>query len=426
MKQAGLPEVLVLGGGFAGLGAAQAIRKLAGDRVRLSLLDRRSYLIYVPNVAPEVFSNNKPMQTMRMPLPAVLDEDAVDFIQAEVTAIDLDAKCVSCRPTERGGAAQARIGYDFLVVALGADLAYDRIPGFAEHGQAVSDTYYGERLRKFLNDGRYRGGPIAVGSARFHQGSLGRPAWLPTAAAACEEPVIESALCLAGWLDAQGTGQAGRVTLFSPGESVAPDAGSEASKGLLEYAAERGLRYRVDVGDVARLSEQGVEFTDGSSLEAELTILFPDWVPHVALRGLPIGDEAGFVVTDATMRSPKYSEVFACGDCAALTVPKLAGIGRQQAEVVARQIARDVGVPGLQKAEMEMRPAVVYLGDMGGEQGFYIHSDVWFGGTSQILRMGRIPHILKRSYKDMFFANAGKIPGWGVPFGEWAAEHLGT
>ena len=73
---------------------------------------------------------------------------------------------------------------------------YDQIEGFGQYGLTVSDSYYGNKLRRFLFDGGYRGGPIAIGSARFHQGSRGRPDWLPTSKAACEGPPLELALSL--------------------------------------------------------------------------------------------------------------------------------------------------------------------------------------------------------------------------------------
>jgi sulfide:quinone oxidoreductase len=423
MGKAGAAHVMVLGGGFAGLAAAQEIRRQAGDLARISLMDRRSYLVYVPNIASEVFANNNPVETMQMPLGGLLEEDGIDFFQAEVVSIDLAGRQVAYRPSERVGSAQGSVGYDFLVVALGCQLAYDRIPGFAEHGHAVSDTFYGNRLRRYLNDGDYRGGPIAVGSARFHQGSRGRPSWLPGAEAACEEPAIETALGLLNWL--QNEAIEPRVTLFSPGALPALDAGPQVARRLLEYGAERGLQHLGKVGDIARLTAEGVEFESGKRLDAELAIVLPDWVPPSLLAGLPIADELGFVVTDETMRCPAFPEVFACGDCAALTVPKLAGIGRDQAGVVGEEIARALGAQPAQDRG-GVKPAVVYLGDIGADLGFYIHSDVWFGGRTEVLRIGRIPRILKRSYRDMFFNNGGKIPGWGVPLGEWAAEHLGT
>jgi hypothetical protein len=44
-SQKAVPHVLVLGGNFAGLGCAQKIREYAGDAVRISVVDRKSYLL---------------------------------------------------------------------------------------------------------------------------------------------------------------------------------------------------------------------------------------------------------------------------------------------------------------------------------------------------------------------------------------------
>lgn len=54
------PHVLVLGGNFAGLGSAQKIRQYAGDSVRITLIDRRDYLLFVPNIPTDVMENPRP------------------------------------------------------------------------------------------------------------------------------------------------------------------------------------------------------------------------------------------------------------------------------------------------------------------------------------------------------------------------------
>jgi sulfide:quinone oxidoreductase len=84
------------------------------------------------------------------------------------------------------------------VIALGNRLAYDQIAGFGEHGDTVSSGFYGNKLRRRL--AAYRGGPIAIGSARFHQGLQDKPDWLPVGLAACEGPPLELGLAMAHWL----------------------------------------------------------------------------------------------------------------------------------------------------------------------------------------------------------------------------------
>ncbi|MGL5771874.1 MAG: hypothetical protein ACRCX1_03695, partial [Bacteroidales bacterium] len=55
------PKVLVLGSNFGGLTAARLIREEAGQTVDITVVDRKSYLLFVPNIPLEVFANNDPI-----------------------------------------------------------------------------------------------------------------------------------------------------------------------------------------------------------------------------------------------------------------------------------------------------------------------------------------------------------------------------
>ena len=168
------PHVVVLGGNFAGLGSAQKIREYAGDSVDITVIDRKSSLLFVPNIPAEVFANHDPALSMYMDIIRPLEKDRIRFLPAEVKAIDPETKRVDCVPAERPGAATLSIAYDYLVIALGSRLAYDRIEGFTQYGDTLSDTYHGNKLRRYLHED-YRGGPIAIGSARFHQPADAQP-----------------------------------------------------------------------------------------------------------------------------------------------------------------------------------------------------------------------------------------------------------
>lgn len=416
------PRVLVLGGNFAGLAAAQEIRRLAQDQVEIAVMDKKPYLLFVPNIGLEVLADRDPAASLLMLTPPILHEDDIAFIPGEVKEIDVDRQTVSFVPSERPGAPSQETSYDYLVVALGARLAYDQIEGFAEHGHSVSDTYLGNRLRHYLFH-EYRGGPIAIGSARFHQGTMTRDL-IPTAEAACEGPPVETALSLGSWLQKRKLGGPKQITLFTPAEVIAEDAGKPVVDALLKLAGEMGYQYWNHTIDVVRLTAEGIEFADGRTLEAELKIIFPDWVPHPFMQGLPISDDRGFVLTDRTMRHPKYRNVLAAGDAAALTVPKLGWLAHLGADVVARQIAADVGRLDPEEAKLPFRPSVNCIGDMGEHQAFYINSDAWWGGEKAVLRVGRMPYLMKKQYKDLFFRTHGKVPNWGMPLAEFLIEHL--
>lgn len=424
------PHVVVLGGNFAGLGSAQKIREYAGNAVDITVIDIKNYLLFIPNIPAEVLENRNPEDTLRMDLPSALEKDNIEFIQGKVTGLDVDLKTVTYVPSERPGAETHTMSYDYVVVAVGARLAYDKIPGFAEYGDTVSDIYHGNRLRSKLHNGKYKGGPIVIGSAVFHQGNgaeglkpYGKGS-VPSALAACEGPTVEMSLAMATWLKEHKMGDAKKITITTPAEMIAEDAGEKVVGQLLSAATSMGFNYVNNTRDIVRLTETHIEFEGGQKLEAELKIIFPDWVAYEFLQGLPVSDNKGFIVTDLFMRNPKYRDVFAAGDCAAVTVPKLGSIGHQECEIVGRQIAFAVGTMSEKEANIPLSPVVLCIGDMGAGKGFYIRSNSWYGGDTQVLRMGRKHFWLKMRYKDFFFWTKGKTPSWSVPFSQFIAERF--
>jgi len=424
MKSNSKPHVLVLGGNFAGLTTARFIRELCKDDVQITLIDRKPYLIFIPNIPIEVFADHDPAETLHMPIVRILEKDETRFIQAEVREIDIKGCRVTYTPTERPGAAAESTGYDYLVIALGARLAYDKIEGFGKYGHTLSDSYYGNKLRTYLFGGGYKGGPIAIGSARFHQGTKGKPNWLPVAEAACEGPPLEVALSLASWLEEHRLGGAKNITLFTPAKMIAEDAGEAIVTKFLEIAGGMGFGYKNNTQDIKLITGEGIQFANGESLESELKIIFPNWEPHPFVKVLPIVDEAGFVITDPVLRNPDYPNVLAVGDCAALTVPKLGALGHTEAEVAAKQIAKDVGRISAEEADKPFHPSVFCIGDMGHAKGFYIHSDTWYGGKLSVFKMGHTFYAMKLAFKEMYYRTGGKIPSWGIPLSELVAETI--
>ncbi|MBS7835641.1 NAD(P)/FAD-dependent oxidoreductase [Wohlfahrtiimonas chitiniclastica] len=422
-------KVVVLGGNFAGLGAAQKIKAYSKDDVSITVIDRKSYLLYVPNIPAEVLENRNPELSLTMDIRKVLHKEHIDFIQAEITQVDPIKQTVTITPNERPGAEPQTIDYDYLVIAVGAKLAYDHIEGFAEYGDTVSDFYHGNKLRKKLHDGTYKGGPIVVTSARFHQGdgADGLAPYpggtIPQAMAACEGPPVEISLGLADWLVRHKMGDASKISLVTPGKMIAEDAGEKVVTELLDTASKMGFKYYNNVQDVVKLTKDSIVFANGLELPAELKIVFPDWVAHDFVKNIEhVADSKGFVITDLLMRNPTYKNIFAAGDCAAVTMPKLGAIGHQECEIIGRQIALDLGHMSADKANEPLKPVVFCIGDIGSGKGFYIRSDSWFGGETQVLKMGRIPYMLKMQYKDIFFNTDGKVPVWGEEVARILAE----
>src|SRR5215510_7005561 len=108
------PRVLVLGGGFAGVGAAQ---KLADAQADVVLVDRHDYHTFQPllyQLATGLLETTAVGHSLR---DLVKNQDNATIHEAPVTAIDLDHKVVRFDGLEP-------IAYDYLVLALGAQVNF--------------------------------------------------------------------------------------------------------------------------------------------------------------------------------------------------------------------------------------------------------------------------------------------------------------
>ena len=413
-------NVVVLGCNFAGLTMSRYLHKEAGDAIDITVIDRKNYINFIPNIPIEVFNNHNPADTLEFQFQKYLKSDGSTFIQGEIEDIDAFNKKVYYTPNERSGSAQEYIEYDYLVIALGCKLAYDKIEGFAEFGHTFSDTFYGNEVRNYLNNS-YKGGPIAIGSDRFIQGKSPKLPKIPIALAACEGPPVELAFSMADWLKDNKKGDAKNITLFTPADVIAEDAGKTILDELLPMVAEMGYGYKTNTVGIKGIYKEGIEFKDGTSLEAEMKIVFPNWEPHSFLKKLPFVDDQGFVITDLFMRNPDYPEIFAVGDAASVTIPKIGSLGHMECEIASKVIANEV--LGIKEEIDPLHPMLLCYGDMGNHKGFYMHTDEWWGGKISVLKMGYTPYILKMGFKTMYQTLGGKVPSWGLPLSEIVGDH---
>jgi NADH dehydrogenase len=108
------PRVVVVGGGFGGLAAAQALRKAPVD---VTLVDRTNHHLFQP-LLYQLASGMLSMGDCAAPIRGMLSrQDNATVAMGEVTGIDPEARELTL---DRG----ERLGYDHLVVACGADTSY--------------------------------------------------------------------------------------------------------------------------------------------------------------------------------------------------------------------------------------------------------------------------------------------------------------
>jgi len=152
-------KVLVLGGNFAGLTAALAVRhELHGD-VDVRVVAASEEFLFNPSLIWLPFGKRRPAD-ITFPLAPTFESHGVDFVHAEATALDLDGRKV----TTTGGV----YDYDYLVIATGYRNNFDVVPGLGPGGNAYTITTLedaikaGEGWRRFLR----APGDIVVGATQ--------------------------------------------------------------------------------------------------------------------------------------------------------------------------------------------------------------------------------------------------------------------
>jgi len=301
-------HLLIAGGGPAALEAALAIRRLAGDRFRITLLSSREEFVYRPVAVAEPFGLLSPE---RFSLPRIAADLGLHLRLAVLAGVDADAHTVVCADGET-------LSYDVLLLALGAR------PGEAVPGAL---TFRGPQ-----DSGRLR---AALES--LHTGVPLRVAFVAGPETAWTLPLYELALMAARWgADHDLALEAWVVTYEHRPLSMF---GEYAAASVSELLNEAGVR--LWTGAFAESVENGrlwVSMEGGLPVDLAVTLPRP-FGP--AIRGLP-NDAEGFVHADEHGRVAGLDDAYACGDMPTRPI-KQGGLATQQADVAAAAIAAAAG-----------------------------------------------------------------------------------
>ena len=315
-------QILVLGGGFAGLwsavGAARKLDELGYGRdvAEVTLVNRDEYhSIRVRNYEAD-------LSAVRLPLADVLEPIDVERVIGSVVSLDLQGRRVEVE----SDAGQQTLGYDRLVFALGSQLVRPPLPGLAEYAFDV-DTYGGaERLATHLQ------------SLTTMRDSPGRWTVLIIGAGLTG---IETAAEMPGRLrslQAQaGIDKPPRVILADRDPLVGSDMGNSARPVIEEALSSLGVELRMAV-DVASVGEHGVTLVTGERIDAATVIWCAGMRANPLAAAFPVEhDRFGRVAVDEFLRVVGLPEVFAAGDVAA------ARIEGQHSSVMSCQHGRPMG-----------------------------------------------------------------------------------
>ncbi len=314
--------VVVLGGGVGGLVAANRLRRFLAREHRVVLIDRTPWHSFAPSFIWVMLGRRDPRRITRDL--RRLERKGIEFIAAEITALDL--------PNKKVWLSEREVAFDYLVVALGAQYSADEVPGLAR-----AYTFYhldgAEGLRDELP--RFSAGRVAI--------------VVPSVPYKCPAAPYEGALLLDDYFRRRRRRDDVEIRVFTPEPQPMPVAGQAAGHAVMDILAAREVWFHPG----ARIKSVDQEaktlhFEDGSEAPFDLLIATPIHQAPSVVRAGGLAPEGGWVAVDRETLATEVEDVYAIGDVTAVPLasgkmlPKAGVFAHGEAEVVARNIAAEV------------------------------------------------------------------------------------
>lgn len=329
------PRVLILGGGFAGLSAAQSLDAAHYD---VKLVDREPDFEFLPNVH-ELISRVKTPELLRVPLAVAVQRAGHSFVHDTVSAIDPVARAVSLQRRRRA------LGYDVLIVALGASDATHDIKGVHAHAMVFKSVADCERIGRRLDELAARRKPSVL--SVIGGGFRG----------------VEA---LGEVLRRHRSNECLRVRLVEAQDRLLADAPAVIDAHLRGLCAPYRVAFEMGT-PVRRILAKSLELADGRRLASDLTIWTGAPAAPALLARSGLAMPGAWAPVHDSLQSTLYEQVFVAGDAAGLPMPlaKQAYHALDMGAHAAQGVADHLAGRKLRPFRASAKAQLIAFGDLG-------------------------------------------------------------
>jgi len=308
--------VLILGGGFGGLTAANEIRNnLSSSQIKITVVDKKDWFM-VGFAKLWIIKGTRTFENSIGSLHELAKKE-IDFLKEEILQIDLQNKNIKTTTKI--------LPYDFLIIAMGAVLAPEKIPGLLENGMNLYDHNQLTEIHNKLKN--MKSGNIAISI-------MGMPYKCPPAP-------FEASLLIDSLLREEGVRDSVQIHFYSPAPITLPAAGPEISQQILNLINSENIVFH-DSCKIKSVEKNKLIFQKGEA-NFDLLLAIP---PHVAPKIIydsGLAKDGGFIPINRDCKTP-FENVYAVGDVTTLAVtdtmavPKAGIFAEGEAITVAQNI----------------------------------------------------------------------------------------
>jgi NADH dehydrogenase len=332
-------RIVIAGGGFAGLYAAMHFDKRLARRagVEVRLISRENFILFTP-MLHEVASGDLYPGDIVNPLRRILRH--VKFIDADVQAIDLNARCIRCLASVADR--ELEFEFDHLLLTLGSETNFFNMDGVRDWSVTMKSLSDAALLRNRM-------------VALLEQASLENDE-------ATRRQLLTFVTAGGGFSGTETTGAVNdfvretmryypqlreesiRVVVVHPGNFILPELGEELGR----YAEHKLRERKVEVIKGQRVANYDgvvVTLSDGTSIPAATLIWTAGVKPSPVIASLPCEKERGRLLVSEYLAVTGVPGLWAAGDCAAVPIldtenfhPPTAQHGLREGVMVAKNI----------------------------------------------------------------------------------------
>jgi sulfide:quinone oxidoreductase len=321
--------VLILGGGIGGIVTANELRRLLPKEHRIILIEKNIQHEFAPSFLWLMTGDRKKEQITRNFTELV--KPGVEVFQEIVVTIDPSNRVVQTDGNH--------FEFDYLVIALGAELAPETIPGLDESAHTYYTLEGANKLHQVLQE--FQGGKVAVVVSSLPYKCPGAP--------------HEGAMLIADYLNQRNLKNRAEVHLFTPEPLPMPVAGPKLGEMVEGMLQGKGVSFH-PLHKLAKVDSRRRElsFEGKEPIPYDLLVAIPPHRSPQVVRDSTLANPAGWIPVDRATLKTGVENIYALGDVTAVTIPgrwksdvplmlpKAGVFAHAQAQAVSSQIAADI------------------------------------------------------------------------------------